>query len=96
MENKQIFMLMPQEQVESLVEEVKGLKALIVGKSKEDASNQWLESEQARKMLGVSAKTWQLWRDNRKLPFVQFGRKIWVKRADIDAFLESNYVCARG
>ena len=58
-------------------------------------NSQWIESTEARKMLGVSAKTWQDYRDKRLIPFSQFGRKIYVRRADIEAFLQQHYIKAR-
>ena len=54
--------------------------------------NKWIESEEARKQLGVSSRTWQAMRDKRQIPFSQFGRKIYVKQSDLDAFMMSNYV----
>lgn len=42
------------------------------------------------KLFGVSSKTWQNYRGQRLIPFSQIGRKIYVNRADLDAFL-SNY-----
>ncbi len=39
-----------------------------------------------------SQKTWQTYRDKRLIPFSQFGRKIYVKRADLEAFLEGNKI----
>jgi excisionase family DNA binding protein len=47
-------------------------------------------------MLGVSAKTWQTYRDERRIPFSQFGRKIYVKRADLEAFMEKHYINSKG
>ena len=65
-------------------------------KSEEEVNNQWIESVDARKMLRVSAKTWQTYRDERRIPFSQFGRKIYVKRADLEAFMEKHYINSRG
>jgi len=55
-------------------------------------NSQWIESGEARKILGISQKTWQTYRDKRLIPFSQFGRKIYVKRADICLFLERNRI----
>ena len=54
----------------------------------EDFSNTWIESTDVRKLLGISQRTWQTYRDKGIIPFSQFGRKIYVRRSDIDAFLE--------
>ncbi|MBD5232255.1 MAG: helix-turn-helix domain-containing protein [Bacteroidales bacterium] len=47
----------------------------------------WLESEEARKLPGISPKTWQNYRDQRLIPFSQINRKNYVNQADIDNFL---------
>ncbi|WP_303642638.1 helix-turn-helix domain-containing protein [uncultured Bacteroides sp.] len=51
-----------------------------------------MESEAARKLLGVSSKTWQNYRDQRVIPFSQIGRKIYVNRTDLDAYLRSHRI----
>ncbi len=86
------MVVLPQSALEDLKAGLAELKQMIQGKAVEEAGGQWLESEAARKMLGISQKTWQTYRDNRVLPFSQFGRKIYVKRADIEAFLESKMI----
>ena len=44
------------------------------------------------KLLGISQKTWQTYRDKRLIPFSQIGSKIFVKRADLEKFMESHYI----
>lgn len=68
------------------------LKASIAKMQEESYLSKWIESESARKMLGVCSKTWQTMRDRRTIPFSQFGRKIYVKVSDIEAFMESNLI----
>lgn len=61
----------------------------------QEVKGMWLESQQARKMLGVSQKTWQNYRDQGLIPFSQYGRKIMVKRTDIENFLNQHKVYGR-
>ena len=68
------------------------LKASIAKMQEDSYLSKWIESESARKMLGVSTKTWQNYRDRRVIPFSQFGRKIYFKMADIEEFMESNLI----
>ena len=86
------FVMLPKADLEAITSSLDGVKALIKGKAQAEARARWIESEEARKMLGVSPKTWQTYRDTRALPFSQFGRKIYVKQADLDAFLESHTI----
>ncbi len=55
--------------------------------------DEYLSSEEARKFLGVSKRTWQTYRDQHRVPFSVAGRKIYVKKADLVSFMESNKIC---
>lgn len=84
--------MLPKAQLDAITSSLDEVKELIRGKAQAEAQARWIESDEARKMLGVSPKTWQTYRDTRVLPFSQFGRKIYVKQADLDAFLESHKI----
>lgn len=93
--NELAMVVLPQSAWESVKAEVQEMKNILLQKSNDEANNQWIESKEARRMLGVSAKTWQTYRDERKIPFSQFGRKIYVKRVDLEAFFEQNRIAKR-
>lgn len=89
------MVILPQTTLDRILAGVEGiaeLKQMVQGKAAEDAKTIWVESEEARKMLGVSPRTWQSMRDRRELPFSQYGRKIYVRRADIEAFLVDHMI----
>lgn len=81
-----LLFVIPEEEWQNLHDTLKQIMDLIARRNADDASSEWLESEEARKLLGVSPKTWQNYRDQRLIPFSQIGRKIYVTRADLDAF----------
>ena len=81
------MVMIPQEEWQSLNDKLDRLAEMIENRNASDRDTEWLESEAARKLLGVSPKTWQNYRDQRVIPFSQIGRKIYVNRADLDAFL---------
>lgn len=58
-------------------------------------SDTYLTSEQVCEALGISSKQFQKYRNERRIAFSQFGRKIYVKRSDLDHFLESHRIEAR-
>lgn len=89
------MVVLPKSVWEELASEIKSLKNILQQKNEEEVSNQWIESTQVRKLLGVSAKTWQTYRDERRIPFCQFGRKIYVKREDLNSFMESHYITSK-
>lgn len=90
--NKMNIVMLPQEAWEGINEDLKQMKSILQDKASDEVANQWIESKKARLMLGVSPKTWQKYRDSRAIPFAQFGRKIFVKKADLDAFMEEHYI----
>lgn len=88
----QTMIVLPATEFDALKGELQEIKSLILNSKDEAFLNRWVESEEARKQLGICQRTWQAMRDNRTIPFSQFGRKIYVRQSDIDAFLESNLV----
>jgi|AntRauTorckE6833_2_1112554.scaffolds.fasta_scaffold01937_5 excisionase family DNA binding protein len=54
--------------------------------------NQWLTTEQVMKMLHVSRRTVQNYRNEGKIPYAQLNRKILYPRAGINAFLQDHLV----
>lgn len=86
------MVVIPQMVWEKLLSDVQDIKT---GRQSANTADEWIESEKAREMLGICQKTWQTYRDRRLIPFSQVGRKIYVKRADINAFLEKNYISSK-
>lgn len=89
------MLLVPEEEWRNLHETLEQIIELITRRNAEDSNSEWIESDEARKLLGVSQKTWQNYRDQRLIPFSQIGRKIYVNRADIDAFLRKHRIASR-
>jgi hypothetical protein len=79
---------------ESVWQEVRNnqKKMLVLLQKNKEEESEWIESAKARKMLGICAKTWQDYRDKRVIPFSQFGRKIYVKKADLNKFMMNHYI----
>ena len=86
------MVVLPQSVWEGMKSDIQDMKELLIKRNKEEAGNEWIDSVEARKMLGVSPKTWQTYRDRRVIPFAQIGRKILVKKADLDTFMREHYI----
>ncbi len=86
------FTLIPEEKFEALVSDIQEIKAKLELKPEENLASSFIESKKVPKILGISQKTWQTYRDKGTIPFIQFGSKIWVKQTDIEAFLNSHYI----
>ena len=53
---------------------------------------EYLPTEEVIKILHISTKTFHRYREMRLIPFIQRGRKIYVKRSDLDTFQEANRI----
>ena len=88
------MVVLPQNVWDTVANDIKNVKELLTKDAEDCVKSKYIESSEVLKILGVSKKTWQNYRTERKLPFVQFGRKIFVKREDLWAFMESHKIKA--
>lgn len=86
------MVVLPESEWLNLSQKLDEISSLVVNRNAGELNSEWVESTVARKMLGVSKSTWQTYRDQRRIPFSQFGRKIYVKRADLNAFMHEHYI----
>ena len=77
------------QKINSMDEKINFILTALQNKDKGDT---FLTGEEARKMLNVSKATWQIMRDNRRIPFAQVGRKIYVKKCDIEEYLAKHLI----
>ena len=90
-----LMLMIPQEEWQSLHEKLDRLIEIVEKTQAGSPGKDWFESDEVREILGISPKTWQNYRDQRLIPFSQIGRKIYVNRADLDAFLRQHRIGAR-
>ena len=86
------MLMIPQEEWQSLHEKLDRLIEIVEKTRTGSPGKDWFESDEVREILGISTKTWQNYRDQRLIPFSQIGRKIYVNRADLDAFLRQHRI----
>ena len=84
--------VIPRAFLEKMEADITELKELMRIKNEAEINAQWIESIKVPKILGISRKTWQNYRDKRLIPFSQISSKIYVKRSDLENFMESHYV----
>ncbi|MDE6340506.1 MAG: hypothetical protein K2K97_12100 [Muribaculaceae bacterium] len=58
-----LMLLIPQEEWQSLHEKLDRLTDIVEKAPRSISNCDWLESEETRKLLGISPKTWQNYRD---------------------------------
>ncbi len=95
MQSNEILAVMPQSELSQIKSDLQFIKLKMSSKNEENFSEQFIESKKVPKLLGVSARTWQNYRDSKEIPFIQFGQKIWVKRKDLEAFLDKYYITSK-
>ena len=88
------MVVLPQETLDEIMDVVRRA-ADNQGAKSAAKDDEWLTSEEARKILGVSPKTWQNYRDRGIIPFSQTGRKIYVLRSDLDNYLKSHRISGK-
>ena len=59
---------------------------------KQELFNLWLDTKDVAKLIGVTTRTIQNYRDQGMLPFSQIGRVIRYRADDVQAFLMEHYV----
>jgi hypothetical protein len=91
-ENNLNMAVVPQSFLNKLEEKINQLESILKEKTEEELNSQWIESVKIPKILGISQKTWQTYRDKRLIPFSQIGSKIFVKRADLEDFMNKHYI----
>lgn len=73
------------EEIYSRLEEVS--KSILQNNS----ANGWCSEEDAMKILKISKSTLQNYKKRKLISYSQRGRKIWIKKSDLYAFLNKNY-----
>lgn len=86
------FNLIPETALEQFKAELSEIRKLLDQNAVDRFKETWIESRKVPPLLGISNRTWQKYRDNRVLPFSQFGSKIYVRLSDIDTFLEKHII----
>jgi len=84
--------VVPQDFLLKMESDLTELKELARIKNEEEINSRWIESVDVPKILGISRKTWQTYRDKRLIPFSQIGAKIFVKREDLEQFMADHYI----
>jgi excisionase family DNA binding protein len=77
------------QELQSTLQEIK--RSLANFKHTQTLSEQWLDNADVCKLLNVSKRTLQHYRDSGKLPYSQIGAKIYFKVHDVEQFLNDNY-----
>ena len=87
--------VVPSDFLEKMEADLQEMKESLRVKNEQEINSQWIESVKVPKILGISRKTWQTYRDRKMINYSQIGSKIYVKRADLESFMISHRIDAR-
>lgn len=82
--------ILSQQQYDEIISRIDELKSEIKGTSK-SSSNEFVDNVDFIKLMNISKRTAQAWRDEGKISFSQVGGKIYYKMSDVQEMLKSNY-----
>ena len=88
----EIYAVIPKSTLEGVLEKLESLETLIKEKNLSDFGSEWIESTEVPGILKISRKTWQEYRNRRVIGFTQYGDKIYVRKSDIEKFMEDHYI----
>ena len=92
MQNSLNVAVVPNDFIQDVVARMSNLENILKQKEKTEDDNQILDSEGVMRLLKISRRTWQTYRDRKLSPFSQIGNTIWVLKKDIYDFLESSRI----
>ncbi len=82
--------IIKQEQYDQLISKVEAILLSLDVKQKKPEDS-FLDNQELIKLLNISKRTAQSWRDEGKISFSQIGSKIYYKMSDVQKLLETNY-----
>lgn len=86
------FTMISTEELSAIREQLSAIKDAISSNKEKSIEDEYIPSTSIPKLLGISQKTWQTYRDNGEIKFIQIFSKIWVKRTDLTEFMDKHYV----
>jgi len=82
--------ILKEEEYNELLNSIQEIKAKLNEKPK-SLADEFIENEEFLKLMKISRRTGQTWRDEGIISFSQQGKKIYYRMSDIKNFLDSNY-----
>jgi len=82
--------ILSQQQYDEIISRIDEIKTEIKSTSK-SAGNDFVDNVDFIKLMNISKRTAQAWRDEGKIAFSQVGGKIYYKMSDVQELLNHNY-----
>ncbi len=82
--------ILSQDQFDTIMNRIDEIKTEVIGTSKSKADD-FVDNADFIKLMNISKRTAQSWRDEGKISFSQVAGKIYYKMSDIQDLLNHNY-----
>jgi len=82
--------ILSQEQFDTIMNRIDEIKTEVSSTSKSKADD-FVDNADFIKLMNISKRTAQAWRDEGKIAFSQVGGKIYYKMSDVQELLNHNY-----
>lgn len=82
--------IIPQDQFRELLNKVEHILTSIEQISA-NPNDSFIDNAEFLRVMGISKRTAQTWRDEQRISFSQVGAKIYYKRSDVDQLLKNNH-----
>jgi hypothetical protein len=83
--------IMSKENYEELLNNVVEIKKTLSQKQK-NPDEIFVDNQEFIRLMNISKRTAQNWRDNGMVSFSQIGSKIYYKMSDVSALIEKHYI----
>ncbi len=90
--------IMEEEALKNLTSKVEDMRQdvkMLLSKMTNHSPNNWVDTQESIRLLGISLRTMQKYRDNGVIGFSKYGRKIYYKVSDIENLLEKHFVAGK-
>lgn len=81
--------VMPGQEFKELVQDLKDAATALHSRTKKD-EKKFVSNEEFMRMMGISKRTAQTWRDQGLIAFSQIGGKIYYQSTDIEILMQSH------
>ena len=82
--------ILTSEQYQEIIQKLDELRSQLAA-NKNSVEVQFIDNQQFIKLMSVSKRTAQTWRDEGIISFSQVGSKIYYRMSDVKKMLDSNY-----
>jgi hypothetical protein len=79
------------ERLNNIEKRLEKLTCLVTKKQEKLSDKEFIDNQELLKLMNISKRTAQQWRDNKIIGFFQVGNKIYYRLSDIQKLLEENY-----